>query len=85
MRQLKKPAAQAIEKVDSDDEIDDMPFLAKAKGGVKRSTNATADGNASNRNNANTRGGVIDAAEYYPDRKPITGASKLSEQSNKVH
>ena len=90
MRQLKKPPAQAIEHLNSDDEIDDMPFLGgKSKAGKKSSNMMNANvqvSAASNKQSQNSRAqdALAFAAEYYPDRKPITGASKLSEQS-KMH
>ena len=38
MRQLRKAPAQAIEQINSDDEMDDMPFLGKGK--ASRKTNS---------------------------------------------
>ena len=92
MRQLKKPPAQAIEHLNSDDEIDDMPFLGgKSSKAGKKSSNmmnanvqVSAASNKQTHQNSRAQDALAFAAEYYPDRKPITGASKLSEQS-KMH
>ena len=36
MRQLRKAPAKAIEQINSDDEMDDMPFMGMGKGKASR-------------------------------------------------
>ena len=40
MRQLRKAPAKAIEQINSDDEMDDMPFLGMGKGKASRKNNS---------------------------------------------
>ena len=83
MRNLKKPAAQAIQHLNEEDEMDDMPFIMAKGGGASRKPQRKQAPNIQLHPKQQERQ-YLEPQPFGADplsegRKPISGASKISD------